>query len=120
MENLLKLKISDFGSASPLRESMRSLAGTPTHMAPEMIRKMPYSKEVDIFSLVIVIWETIYRRLGIWKGERRDNGFRRPYEVAGNIHVVMFNVANQNAKRPKDFNPDHWETHRDLQKFMER
>ncbi|KAL9691984.1 hypothetical protein QQ045_012413 [Rhodiola kirilowii] len=54
------VKICDFGlskimTETPLRDSCS--AGTPEWMAPELIRKEPFTEKCDIFSLGVIMWE---------------------------------------------------------------
>lgn len=54
------VKICDFGLSRvmtdvPMRDS--SSAGTPEWMAPELIRKEPFTEKCDVFSLGVIMWE---------------------------------------------------------------
>lgn len=54
------VKICDFGlskimTGTPLRDLCS--AGTPEWMAPELIRKEPFTEKCDIFSLGVIMWE---------------------------------------------------------------
>lgn len=54
------VKLADFGYTAQLKssgESRKSIVGTPYWMAPELIRALPYSFEVDIWSLGILCRE---------------------------------------------------------------
>ena len=51
---LLQIKLSDFGfcaQVSPELPKRKSLVGTPYWMSPEVISRLPYGPEVDIWSL---------------------------------------------------------------------
>jgi len=55
-----EVKLADFGFAIQLTEEKnkrRTVIGTPYWMAPEIIQNLPYGKEVDIWSLGIMIME---------------------------------------------------------------
>lgn len=54
----MKLKLSDFEFSAKLLEgeTLQERVGTLTYMAPEILLKQPYSKEVDIFSLGVVFY----------------------------------------------------------------
>ncbi|KAK8826808.1 protein kinase 2 [Blastocystis sp. ATCC 50177/Nand II] len=55
------IRITDFGLSKKGVEgdTAHSLCGTPEYLAPEIIRKMPYGKSVDWWSLGILIYEMI-------------------------------------------------------------
>lgn len=56
-------KITDFGLARLLQDSMRSMtegAGTRAYMAPEQMISHDYDKRVDIFALGLVFFQVMY------------------------------------------------------------
>ncbi|XP_035380473.1 serine/threonine-protein kinase PAK 6b [Electrophorus electricus] len=57
-----RIKLSDFGFCAQISKDIpkrRSLVGTPYWMAPEVISKIPYGTEVDVWSLGIMVVEMV-------------------------------------------------------------
>ncbi|NXG49646.1 PAK3 kinase, partial [Psilopogon haemacephalus] len=54
------VKVADFGlcaQTTPEESRRRSLVGTPSWMAPELIKQEPYGPKVDVWSLGITAME---------------------------------------------------------------
>lgn len=77
-------KICDFGFGR-LREDNTTMTccGTPVYTAPEVLRGEKYNEKCDIFSLGILIWETLTRK--------------KPFE---GMNVITITQATLDGKRP--------------------
>eukprot|EP00747_Dinoflagellata_sp_TGD_P212053 gnl/TRDRNA2_/TRDRNA2_85190_c0_seq1.p1 gnl/TRDRNA2_/TRDRNA2_85190_c0~~gnl/TRDRNA2_/TRDRNA2_85190_c0_seq1.p1 ORF type:complete len:1077 (+),score=171.38 gnl/TRDRNA2_/TRDRNA2_85190_c0_seq1:124-3231(+) len=53
------LKIADFGWCAEIREAPTSLAGTFMYMAPEVLRNMPQTQAVDIWSAGVTLYQLL-------------------------------------------------------------
>lgn len=65
LENILYIqegviKVIDFGFAVQSKEKQRTFCGTPTYMAPEIVKRVPYKgSEVDIWALGIMVYRML-------------------------------------------------------------
>lgn len=65
LENILylkdgKVKVIDFGFAIRSRDKQRTFCGTPTYMAPEIIRRSPYNGlSVDVWAFGIMAYRMV-------------------------------------------------------------
>jgi len=108
MENILvktevdsfKSKITDFGLAekqsvgtlSGKREFLEQFCGTPVYMAPEILQKNSYSVQCDIWSLGLIIYESMSGKFAF---ERENMTEEDLIEV---IIKAQFDYENENLK----------------------
>ena len=55
------VKVADFGVARVISQTgvMTAETGTYRWMAPEMIKRKPYGKKVDVYSFGLILWEMV-------------------------------------------------------------
>jgi serine/threonine-protein kinase len=89
------IKITDFGIARMRNNEVKTMTGmilgSPKYMSPEQVSGKRADTRSDIFSLGVVIYETLTGT--------------SPF-VADNIHGVMYQTMNFNPPAPKALNPD--------------
>jgi serine/threonine protein kinase len=58
-------KIADFGLAKNIisRDLTETFAGSPLQMAPEIMKGLPYSDKVDVYSLGTILYEMLFGTL---------------------------------------------------------
>ena len=94
-------KLGDFGIAKQVEEAQSELTkiGTPTYMAPEVVKGQPYDHSVDMYSLGVVLYRFLnhnripfvpqhpapldYNSKDIAFGERINSG--KPFPVPSNV-----------------------------------
>ena len=48
--------LCDFGLSKPIGVHAKSMVGTPSHMAPEVMARDDYDYKADCFSFAVMIW----------------------------------------------------------------
>ena len=58
------MRIADFGLSQTVDQGqlLKDRCGTPTYIAPEILRNIPYSHKVDIFSIGSIMYNIVTRR----------------------------------------------------------
>lgn len=71
------VKLGDFGTARKLLpgEHMTSMFGTERYAAPELLKQLPYDKQVDVFSLGVLMYVLISGVHPFARAERRDRRY---------------------------------------------
>ena len=87
------VKVTDFGVARRVRETMTRIsqtviAGTPAYMAPEHLMGEPIDQTADIYSLAATIYECLCGHPPFWQGSIEAQILKRepepiPYELLG-------------------------------------
>ena len=68
------VKIVDFGLAAYVDRDIKTGAGTPLYVAPEMILGKKYREKVDIWSLGVIVY-VLLSGVPPFKGRNRDQLF---------------------------------------------
>jgi serine/threonine protein kinase len=59
-EKRFNIKITDFGFARShdpeSEDGLTDMLGSPLYMAPEIIKKLPYDRKIDIWSLGVILY----------------------------------------------------------------
>ena len=103
---MFQVKLSDFGfcaQVSPELPKRKSLVGTPYWMSPEVISRLPYGPEVDIWSLGSIFWIGCYTLLNIIKMKIIDFYFNLSIEKYS-IHFTGIMVMEMVDGEPPFFN----------------
>ncbi|XP_022797822.1 serine/threonine-protein kinase HT1-like [Stylophora pistillata] len=87
-------KVADVGVSKEAKAIMGTMAGTPTYLAPEVIKSCLYDYKADVYSFGIMLWE-------MWYGKRAL------LEVGGNVKEFYDKVLDgarpahiEGSKRP--------------------
>lgn len=82
VDSNLQIKIGDFGLAKEVEGDLTNTTCGSTHiMAPEIIKKLPYGKESDVWSLGVLLYgmitgeECLFRNVGRVEYENRVKNF---------------------------------------------
>ncbi|ELP86336.1 carbon catabolite-derepressing protein kinase, putative [Entamoeba invadens IP1] len=90
-ENFL-VKVCDFGFAESVKESKHEDKGSPIYCAPEVMDydgTHPYSKEIDIYSLGITMWELFYEGYPFGERPEIDTRERLIYELKRGVRPTL-------------------------------
>jgi receptor-interacting serine/threonine-protein kinase 5 len=71
-------KIADLGLAKEEEDIIGTVTGTPTTMAPEVLKGKVYGTQADIFSVGIILWEMWYARPGYTHKKINESGDHVP------------------------------------------
>ena len=90
------LKLCDFGWCTKLNGGQRiTFCGTVEYMSPEMVNKEEYSKEIDIWSLGILLYEMIHGHSPF-----------KPDKPKFNMNDVIGNIKIKDLKFSKDISEE--------------
>ncbi|ELP86086.1 protein serine/threonine kinase, putative [Entamoeba invadens IP1] len=80
--SVINAKLTDFGSSRNINMLMTNMTftkgiGTPTYMAPEILKKQKYKKSADVYSFGVTVFET-----ETWKDTYPLETFKFPWKIA--------------------------------------
>ena len=97
--NNYTVKLCDFGWCTKYDGTERiTFCGTTEYMAPEMVKKESYNKEIDVWSLGILLYELVH---GYSPFKPNKTNFK-PSEVIGNIIVHNLKFKKEVSEECKE------------------
>jgi serine/threonine protein kinase len=96
---VVKIKITDFGLSKLVipGELMKESCGTPAYVAPEVLNKMGYSKEIDIWSAGVIMYALVCRQLPFSADDRKET-FRLIKEEEPDMALPPFSRFSKETK----------------------
>lgn len=107
------VSLIDFGFADFITDNMTERLGTPAYCAPELVRGIPYSEAIDVWSLGVIAYLLMMERLP-FQGNTIEDVFKsicydEPKFFSGSgkppstnfIHFVRETLSKDPEKRPK-------------------
>ena len=99
-------KIADLGLAKQEEDINGTVTGTPTTMAPEVLKGKVYGTQADIFSVGIILWEMWYARPGYTHQKINESGDHVP--IAKNFnHLSQLIIAGTRPDFENIHKPHH-------------
>ena len=93
------VKLCDFGWCTKLDGGQRiTFCGTVEYMSPEMVNKEEYSKEIDIWSLGILLYEMVHG----YSPFKPDKPKFNAYDVISNIKIQDLKFNSEISKECKE------------------
>jgi len=93
-----KIKVADFGLAKKVpRKGLKTFCGSPSYVAPEIIKRLPYNTQCDVWSLGVIA----YILLGGYSpfGEASDSALFKQIETASyEFHPQFWDGVSNDAK----------------------
>ena len=87
-EEVVRLKVTDFGLSKIAvpGQIMFESCGTPAYVAPEVLHKKGYMKEVDMWSAGVIMYTLCSRQLPFTAPERKET-FRKIKEMEPDLNL---------------------------------
>jgi receptor-interacting serine/threonine-protein kinase 5 len=99
-------KIAYLGLAKQEEDILGTVTGTPTTMAPEVLKGKVYGTQADIFSVGIILWEMWYARPGYTHKKINESGDHVP--IAKNFpHLSQLIIAGTRPDFENIYKPHH-------------
>ena len=110
LDDNYNLIITDFGLAKSYdpNEMLETICGSPLFMAPEIIKKKPYSIKSDLWSVGVIMYQILYAKLPYFSKNiikliaeinRKSVSYESPFQVSDDCIRLMKGLL---IKEPKD------------------
>lgn len=95
----LEIQVTDFGFAAKLRKDEKEdvVLGTPSYIAPEILKQFPYNEKVDIWSAGVILYELLSNELP-FKGRNKDALFENIKTKTYNFDSRIWTKISDKAK----------------------
>jgi len=98
IDNDSELKIADFGFAKHAEgDSLKTMCGTPSYVAPEIVRRRPYGVQVDMWSLGCIIYTLLCGYLPFYD-EDMKRLFKKIYFCKYDFDGPYWDQCSEDAK----------------------
>jgi receptor-interacting serine/threonine-protein kinase 5 len=99
-------KIADLGLAKQEEDIMGTVTGTPTKMAPEVLKGKVYGTQADIYSVGIILWEMWYARPGYTHPKTDEPGNNVPIAETPS-HLSQLIITGTRPDFENKYKPHH-------------
>nr|CAD7259545.1 unnamed protein product [Timema shepardi] len=99
-----RVKLSDFGFCAQVSQELpkrKSLVGTPYWMSPEVISRLPYGPEVDIWSLDLQVSDRVEKKAS--SVFQVNKGLRRNYDMKFKLRAIRKAQQTNNVRAANEF-----------------
>ena len=96
-DDRISIKLADFGLAMEVKDSIYTVCGTPTYVAPEILSEIGYGLEVDMWACGVITYILLcgfppVRFLSYFLELNFEFLFKKSFEVLIEIKTSCFNI----------------------------